>query len=248
MSDSANQNLNPGGAPAVGAPAAGAPAAGAPGASDGGQPSVAQRPEFIPEGLWDSAANGLKPEAAEVFKFHQTETERKAALAARKPEDIKFELKLPDTVKVPDGFEVKIDEKDPRLPFLRDLAVARGLDHDTINDLVALDAQQKIAMHAVETARVAAEDQKLGDNVKVRKGALETWAKGLLDAKTISAEEHEELRMTATTAAGVTLLEKLMAKANGAVPGNSDGNPPPPPKPAAVPIEQRWYPNQQKAG
>lgn len=205
-------------------------------------PQQAQRPEWLPEAHWDSEGGAIKPEFgahyAELSAFRQTASEREAALKARKPEDIKLELKLPDTVKVPDGMEIKIDDKDPRIPMLRQVALERGLDQETVNAFVALDAQQKIAAHNAEVERIAAEDAKLGEKVGERKAAVGAWVDGLLASNTITKDEHQELRLTATSAAGVTVLEKIMAKAAGNVPGHV---PPTPPKPAPQSQEQRWY-------
>jgi hypothetical protein len=212
-----------------------------------GPGDAVQRPEWLPEAHWDQDASSIKPEFgahyAELTSFHKTATERDAALKARKPEDIKLEVKLPETVKVPDGFQIKIDEKDPRVPLLREVAIARNLDQDAIDDLVAIDAQMKIAAHAQEVERVKAEDAKLGANGPQRKEAITNWAKGLLDAKKITADEHDELRMTAATAAGVSLIEKLMAQASGSVAGHE---PTPPPKAPEPTVTDRWYGGQQK--
>lgn len=197
----------------------------------------------MPEQFWDGEAKAVKPEFGAHYSELSTLKQSLDALKARKPEDIKFELKLPDAVKVPDGMELKIDEKDPRVPVLRQLAVEHGLDQDVVNKLVALDAQQKIEAHAAEVARVAAEDAKLGANGKDRKAAAAAWVSGFKD---LSPDERAEIGVLTATAAGVTLLEKIIAKANGAVPG-AGGNPPSPPKPAEIPIEQRWYGAQQKA-
>jgi hypothetical protein len=206
-------------------------------------PAAGARPEWLPEAHWDPTASTIKPEFgqhyAEVSTFYQTETEKRAALAARKPEDIKIEIKLPETVKVPDGMEIKIDESDPRVPIIREMAIKNGWDQDQINELVALDAQQKIAAHAAEQARVAAETAKLGDNAKDRIAAATNWAKGLRDKGDLTADEFEEIRMTATTAAGVSALEKLIAKSNGAVPGTGGHMPAPGHAPKTV--EERWY-------
>jgi hypothetical protein len=195
-------------------------------------------------GEYLDARGGLKPEFGthytEVANFHKTETERVAALKARKPEDIKFEIELPDTVKVPEGVKVQIDEKDPRLPLVRELALQHGWDQGTVNALATLDARMKIEAHNAEVTRIEAEDKKLGDKVKERKDAVSAWAKGLLDSKTITQDEYEEVRMTAATAAGVTLLEKLIAKSNGSVPGTGGGQQPQP-APEQKPMEQRWY-------
>lgn len=209
-------------------------------------PAAVARPEWLPEAHWDPAANSMKPEFgthyAELATFHKTQTEQQAALAARKPEDIKIEVKLPDTVKVPDGLQVQINEKDPRVPVLRELAIKNNLSQDTINALVALDAQQQIEAHAAEQTRIAAEDAKLGANAAARKTAVGDWLKGMKDRNEITAEEFEAVRVYAIDAAAVTALEKIIAKANGTVPGHAPGNPP---KPAEVPMESRWY--QQKA-
>lgn len=219
----------------------------APGAPAGGDnaPAAPQRPDWLPESYFDPAT-GIKSEFgqhyAEIATAHKTHTETQAALAARKPEDIKIELKLPDTVKVPEGLDVKINPDDPRVPVLRELALKNGWTQDQVNDLVALDAQQVIASHAAEATRLAGEKQKLGANADDRIKAAASWVKSLPG---VSADELGEIQILTATASGVSLLEKLMAKANGAVPGAS-GNPPSPPKPAEVPIEQRWYGSAQQ--
>lgn len=209
------------------------PAATPPVAPSGDAPVAATRPEWLPEAHWDTTANSIKPDFgthyAEIATFHKTQTEAQAALAARKPEDIKFEVKLPDTIKVPDGMDIKINENDPRVPVIREMAIKRGWDQDTVNELVALDAQQQIAAHAAEQTRIAAEDQKLGANGKDRKAAVGNWLKGMKDRNEITADEYEAVRIYAVDAASVTALEKIIAKATGAIPGHQPANPTPPP-------------------
>jgi hypothetical protein len=203
---------------------------------------VVTRPDYIPENFWDDQAKAIKPEFAthyaEVATFHKAETERQAALKARKPEDIKFEVKLPDTVKVPDGIELKIDDKDPRIPVIREMALKNGWDQDTVNGLVALDAQQKIEAHNAEVARMAEEDKKLGAEAPARKQATATWLKGLKDNGTITAGEYEAARIYTSDADGVTFLEKIIAKSNGSI--GTGGNPPSPTTPP-VTLEQKWF-------
>lgn len=228
-------------------PAGTAPPAGGTPPPDGGTPPAPQRPDYIPEQFWDADGGAVKAEFgqhySELATFKQTYDQTQEALKARKPEDIKIEVKLPETVKVPEGMEIKVDEKDPRIPVIREMALKNGWDQDAVNALVALDAQQKIDEHNVEMQRVAAEDAKLGANGKDRKDAAAAWVSNFKD---LTAEEREEINVLTATAAGVTLLEKLIAKSNGSVPTTVD--PPPPSKPAEVPIEQRWYGgSQQKA-
>jgi hypothetical protein len=145
-------------------------------------------------------------------------------------------------VKVPDGLQVQIDEKDPRVPVLRELAIKNNLSQDVIDSLVALDAQQQIAAHAAEQTRIAAADAKLGANAKERKAAVGDWLKGMKDRNEFTAEEYEAVRVYAIDPESVTAIEKIIAKATGNVPGHHPGNPP---KPADAPMESRWY--QQKA-
>lgn len=223
---------------AGGQPPAGGAAPPAPPSGGSPQPLAPARPDFLPETYWDPQG-GIKPEFGphytEVAAFHKTETEKQAALKARKPDDIKLELKLPDTVKVPEGMSIKIDDKDPRIPVIRQLALDHGLDQEVVNKLVALDAQQKIEAHNAEVARVVAEDAKLGANGKTRKDAISSWI-GTLG---MTADEAAELRLTGTTAAGVIALEKVMAKVNGTIPGAQPPAPPPPPAPKTL-AEKMW--------
>lgn len=177
---------------------------------------------------------------SDLAKFHQAETEKQAALAGRKLEDIKIEVKLPETVKVPEGFAIKVDENDPRVPVIRDMAIKNGWPQETVDALVALDATQKIEAHNAEIARIGEEDKKLGANAADRKTAVATWLKGLKDNQTLTADEYEGMRVYATDAATVTALEKIIAKANGNLPANI-GNAPPSTAPKST--AERMYPH-----
>lgn len=215
----------------------------APPPADGQQ--TATRPEWLPESHWDGAANSIKLDDfgkhyAEISTAHKTYTEQQAALAARKPEDIKIEVKLPETVKVPEGLQIKIDEKDPRVAFVRGFALENGLSQEAVNKLVALDAQMQIEHHAAEIARVTAEDAKLGANAAQRKQAVGNWLKGLKDSSVFSADEYEAVRVYANDAASVSALEKIIAKANGSVPAHTPATPP---SPQPKSLAERMYPN-----
>lgn len=195
-------------------------------------PAAVTRPEWLPESHWDGAANAIKPDFgthyAELATFHKTESEKVAALKARKPEDIKFEIKLPDTVKVPDGMQIKIDENDPRVPILRQIAVEHGLDQTVVNQIVAIDAQQKIEAHNAEVKRVSDEDKALGSNAAVRKQAAGDWLKGLKDSGKMRPEVYERMRAYATDALTIEGIETLMQMTAGSVPGSHPANPPSP--------------------
>lgn len=210
---------------------------------------AAERPAWLPENHWDAEKSTIKDDFgahyAELQNFHKSETERQAALKARKPEDIKFDpAALPQDISEEAkklGLKVTIDEKDPRIPAIRQIAVEAGLDQDVVNKLVAMDAKLKLQQTSAEIARITEEDKKLGANKDTRKQAIATWIDGLKAAKTLSEEEAQELRLTAVTAAGVTALEKIIAKAAGTIPGNQPPAPPPPPAPKS--LAERLYPN-----
>ena len=196
------------------------PAPGAPG------DSAPSRPDWLPEAHWDAESAAIKPEFgqhyAELATFHQTETQRQAELKARKPEDVKIEVKLPEGIELPNGpdgkpLKVTINESDPRIPMVRELALKHGWTQDQVNDLVAFDAIQQINAFKAEQARIAEETKKLGDKAPERRAAVDNWLKGLVEKQGITREEYEEARVVGATAAGVSLLEKLMAKVNGSV-------------------------------
>lgn len=197
-------------------------------------------PEGLPTQFWDSQSNQVNiPEFVksygEVSAFKTQHDQRMASLPKR-PEDYKIELKLPDTVKVPDGLELKIDDKDPRLGMLREFAVKNQMAPELVNEIVALEAQMQIAAHVQGEAHLQAEMKKLGENGKARVGALEDFLKA-----NVSKEEYAALRPVIGDAAAFSAIEKLIAKAvTQRVPGNL---PTDPPKPAPKSMEDRWYNN-----
>jgi hypothetical protein len=203
------------------------------------EPVALVKPEFLPADYWDEKA-GIKTD--EFAKHYGELTAAQQKLAERappaKPDDYKIEVKLPDTVKVPEGMTFD-PSKDPRLPVLRQVAHELGLTNTEVNRLVALDAELAIQNHTAEQARVAEETKKLGEKATDRIAAVTNWAKALQTKGDLSADEFNEIRMTASTAVGVTALEKLMAKAAGTVPGHV---PTPPPKVEPQNIADRIWP------
>ena len=92
-----------------------------------------------------------------------------------------------------------------------------------------------------EQTRIAAEDAKLGANASDRKAAVGNWLKGMKDRNELSADEFEAVKVYAVDAAAVTALEKIIAKAAGAVPGHQP--PPPAPTPARDHATRIWGEN-----
>ncbi len=227
----------------------GAASASPPPAGDPSASPPAAKPEWVPDTAWDPATGALKVDALGEYVSAQAtlakaEQDRRAAIPA-KPEDYKLEIKLPETVKVPDELvgKIKVDDKDPRLPMLRQVAHQHGLTPDTVNALLAIDAQAKIAAHVAETQRVRDEHKKLGANAQTRINAVGDWLKGLKARSVISATEHDALAEVATSAEAVSALEKIIAKASGAVPGADAGTPPSPDPGRPKSLAERLYPH-----
>lgn len=221
-------------APPAPASVAASPPAAAPAAPAAAPASL--RPQWLPESHWNAQLNTINIDAL------QKDFEGKAALSARKPEDIKLLNKLPDDVKLPDGATWKINEKDPYVPELRQIAIKHGLSQDVVNDVMLMDARVKIGDYLAEQNRQAEENKKLGDNAKARKDAIFNW----LNASGLEPPERLALAAGLTDAAAVTALEKVIQKIIGGVAANAGGQAAPaePSKPARS-IEQRMYPNMR---
>lgn len=229
-------------APAAATPAAAAPppspapAAAAPAPAAAPAAPASLRPSWLPETHWNPQLNTVN------FDALQKDFETKAQLATRKPEDIKLLTKLPDDFKLPDGAVWKVNEKDPYVPELRDLAVKHGLPQDVVNDLMLMDARVKLGAYQAEQVRLAEENKKLGANAQPRKDAIVNW----LNASGLEPDERVAIAGALTDAIHVTALEKIIQKIIGGVAANAGGQgaPAEPPKQERT-IEQRMYPNMR---
>ncbi len=219
------------------APAGAPPSDGAP---------AAARPEWLPEAHWDTTANAIKPEFGahytELSTFHKTASERDTALKARKPEDIKIEL--PKEFKIPEGSgikpeQLKINDKDPRIAPLRAFAQKHGISQEAVSDLVAFDAELQIAAYTADQTARAAElteaNKALGEKAQDRRNAVANWVNGLVSKGELTADEAAAIPTADATPAVITLMEKLIAKANGTIPGHVPSKEPPGAKPGDIP-------------
>lgn len=235
-------------APAPVAPAAaGTPPAGTPSPQPAAPPPPpSARPTWLPETHWDANLNAINLEAL------QKDFESKAALAARKPEDIKLPAKLPDDIKLPQGATWKLNDKDPYVGMLRQIAAEEGLPQSAVDKFVVADARIKLANYQADQARMAAENAKLGEHGTARKDAIVNF----LGASGLEPDERVAAANWMTDEVSVRAIEKLITKMIGGVAPNSSGSPAPSveQKPERS-LAQRMYPNmnssvapQQKAG
>ena len=188
------------------------PAAAASNPTPTSQPSSATtaptKPEYLPEAFWD-ATSGIKHK--EFGEHYSQLATRLAAEDVRRntlpktPEDVK--LDLPKDFKLPEGLDFKLDSTKPEFNKFREIAIKRGLDADTVTDLMGVYAETVVGSEASYRAAQKAELDKLGANATARVTALDTFFTGLL-----GTEDAKHIRAGMYSAGVVTALEKLAAK------------------------------------
>lgn len=171
------------------------------------------RPTDLPEAFWDAEKNVLNVlKVNEIATRDAAEQIRRASLPT-KADDVKVEL--PKDFPLPQGVEFKIDPTKPEFSKLRELAVKRGLDQDTVSDLIGVYAETQVRDAAGFQTAKNAEIAKLGANGPVRVGAIETFLTGF-----VGEADAKALGSMMVTANIVTAFEKMVAKfsSQGAAP------------------------------
>jgi len=119
---------------------------------------------------------------------------------------------------------VELASDDPLIAQFTEMAKEANMSQDMANQLVNMFVESEYAKSGAseeaETARIAEEMAKLGDNAHQRVSNIENWAKANL-----TPEQVEGLTEMATTAASVTALEALIAKSKNAPMQTADVNP-----------------------
>jgi hypothetical protein len=208
-------------------------------------------PEGLPAQFWDdkSGAPKMADFVASYNELAKVKGEHDARVASlpTKAEDYKLDVKLPQDFKLPDGLDIKdlkVDDNDPRVGPLRELALKHQLPQEVVDELIALDAQTQIAAFTKHDELLQAEMKKLGENGKARVSAMESFLQ-----KQVSPAQYEAMRPFIGDAEAFAGLEALITKITSQtnVPG---AQPPQANKPATLPVEARWYGGagtQQKA-
>lgn len=178
------------------------------------QQAAPQRPEWMPENLWDAKA-GLKLDALkgefeaknELAAFKAAEDSRRLSLP-EKPTDLKFELSK--DFKPPEGVNFTLDANDPLVPqaqqVVHDIMSGKLTGQEAMSKLVDLYAAGKVGeTQFIDNARKA-EHAKLGVNGTARVTALNT----LLDARGVPS-----LKAMLVTADIIKDFEKFVAQSTG---------------------------------
>jgi hypothetical protein len=170
------------------------------------------RPSFVPETLFH-AEKGVDWAGFEKH-YNDVVTPKLTQFAAEEvrrntlpkgPDDVK--LDLPKDFKLPEGVEFKFDNTKPEFAKSREVAVKRGLDSDTVTELMGIYAETQVGSTATYQAAQKAELEKLGANATARVTAIDNFFTGML-----GAEDAKHIRGGMYSAGIVTALEKIVAK------------------------------------
>jgi len=158
-------------------------------ASDQGQSqaqsSAPQRPAYIPEKYWSAEkgevlADNFTRDFNDLSAFKAEADVRKSTLPAS-PD--KYEIKLPEGFKPPEGMAFEFNADDPALAQARTLAHQKGWSQQDFSEALGIFASTKVAeLQQTNTAREA-ELAKLGTTGPQRIDAIETWLKAKVGDK-----------------------------------------------------------------
>jgi hypothetical protein len=150
--------------------------------------------------------------------------------ATQIPADGAYEAKLPESLKLPDGVEFRIDTADPALQDFRALAQKIGLSQSEFSEFIGVYAAKTAASEAAFRNSMKAELDKLGSNATVRVTALQTFFRGhvgddlaravcsgLFSAKQVEALEKIANKMTSQGAASFSQAHREPAGPQGRV-------------------------------
>lgn len=141
------------------------------------QAQAADRPVYIPEKFWDPAAKTVK---ADDFTAHYNQlsafkAEQDVRAQALPASADKYEVKLPEGFKPPEGMAFEFDAADPALAEARKAAHELKLDQAGFSRVLGIYAATKLAEQQQVTAGRTAEMAKLGSTGQARIDAVETW-------------------------------------------------------------------------
>jgi hypothetical protein len=175
-------------------------------AGDTGNTEVAERPENVPEKFWDAEAGQLRSDAllksyTELEKSwvnpDKLKTQWEEERLATRPET-PADYALPDD----ERFDPEALSSSPIVDLWRNAAHEAGVGQEKFNDVLVQYAE-KIGEQTA--AQLESEFEALGENAQSRIDAAGQWA-----SKYFKDGELGAVQQIASTAAGVSVLEKFM--------------------------------------
>lgn len=201
------------------------------------------RPDYIPETFWKADAGqpdleGLAKGYSELAAF---KAEQDARLTGLPEAPDKYALTLPDDFKLPDGMKFDFPADSPLVKAVQQFAFDNKLPANAVQSLTRAHVEATLAELDAAQKSIQEAHGRLGDKAADRIGAVENFAKANL-----GKEEADALVEALHTGYGdriVTAMEKLIASANGVVPG---ANPPGSAVPASDDRARRMFPSMKK--
>jgi len=184
-------------------------------------PGPGERPDWCPEKFFDADTGprteiGFKAFTELENKLRAGKDTLKAELDAERAAGVpeKYELAIPEDVKIPDDIEMTLNAEDPLVDWFFGFAKEQGLTQDQVN--LAIGEYVKIELAAMPN--MTDEIGKLGDYGQDRLLKVQNWL-----GKTLDEAEMKSIAPILTSADSIAAVEKLM-KASG--PGSFSGDPP----------------------
>ncbi len=198
------------------------------GAGDKGKETAPERPEWIAEKFWKpDYVKGKEIDytavARDMAEHHRAAESkiftRKDALKKEVQEELEaataearknlpaspdaYKINLPAKI-VPEGLEFKIDEQNPMMTYVRQIAHERGLPQSEFDKIIEGYVKSELA----QMPDYESEAKKLGDHGELRIERANAWAR-----QNLSAEAYKVIESLAVTADAVKAVEELMVLA-----------------------------------
>lgn len=177
------------------------------------------RPDWLPEKFWDDDVGVRAEPLAKSFtelegklrtKHDDLKAEVVAEMKAAAPE--KYELNMPDDLKIPEGVEMDLKADDPMVDWFFGFAKENGMSQEMVDGAI----KQYIEIELGAMPNMEEEIGKLGDHGQDRLLRVHNWMSGKLKPEEVAA-----LDPLMTSAASIEALEKLM-KSSGPSDFDSD--------------------------
>jgi hypothetical protein len=139
-------------------------------AADAGQ---RQTPVAMADGM--IAVGDLEYTAEEVRSAIAERAEAQSRKATLPASADAYEIKLPDNFQAPEGVKFEFNPKDPALKTLREIAHKRGLDQQTVSELLAVAASREMGAAIQQSQLRDVNMKQLGAAGPQRVEAVATW-------------------------------------------------------------------------
>lgn len=190
--------------PAPTAPAAPDPAAAA---APPAAPAAVERPAGLPERFWDATTGKIKDADLNDLLARDAAAESRKLTLPKTADEYQFALS--DAFKPPEGYEFKLDDKDPMVAQYRDFAHAAGLDQSQFSKGLDLIAALRVGELVEYNTAKQAEIGKLGAAGTARVDAVTQWLGSVVGEEGKALGKVLEYAPVAST---IVAFEKLMQK------------------------------------